>query len=83
MPDNDLMDDVLRQPDDDKPVTRTELRSFARNIRSDLKWLAFVSIVGNQTLNHITLPTAAGVTGAIIVGVAFIIKLSIGSHAGK
>lgn len=78
-----MSDDLFIEPrpDGDKPVTRNELRMFARSIRGDLKWLAAVSVIGNQALNHVPpLPPAVGITGTVVTVGAFLLKGVIGRH---
>ena len=57
--------------DDSAPVNRRELRLEMKAAVSSLRLLIFLSIVANQTLQHLTIPTEVtvgafvGVVGAI------------------
>lgn len=57
------------------PASRGEVRGIYQRIRRDLKWFAVVSVVGNQTLSHVDIPTYAGVTGAAIALALASVKL--------
>ena len=69
-----VAEDIFREaPDDNKPVTRGEMRQIVRDIRSDLKWAVAIVVVGGQTLSHIELPSIAGlIGGAAVVGLGLI-----------
>mgnify|MGYP000940187079 CR=1 FL=1 len=59
------------RPDDDKPVTRGEMRRLHKGLRNDIKWSAALLLVGNQTLSHVELPPVAGfVGGGLFVSLA-------------
>lgn len=63
-----MSQDIFNElPDNDRPVTRGQMRQIVRDVRSDLRWAVGVTIVANQSLNHITLPTLAGYVGGILV----------------
>ncbi len=58
----------MADDNDDRPVTRGELRLELKSVRSDLKLLVFLSIAANQALGHISIPSGVTVSAAILVG---------------
>jgi len=75
---DDRSPDIFRDsPDDDRPVSRGEMRQIVRDIRTDIKWAVAIVVVGGQTLSHIELPPIAGfIGGAAIIGLG-IVKLAV------
>jgi len=77
-----VAEDIFHEsPDDNKPVTRGEMRQIVRDIRSDLKWAVAIVVVAGQTLSHIELPPIAGLIGGAAVLAFGIIKLAVARHA--
>ena len=62
---DDLFEDADRD-DQTHPVTRGQMRVIVSDLRKDLRWAVAVTIVANQTLNHIELPPVAGIVGGLI-----------------
>jgi len=74
MTDPDIFQDF---PDDDRPVSRGEMRRIVKDVRRDLKWTAAIIVVGGQTLSHVQLPPVAGFIGGTIIVSFGILKLAI------
>jgi len=72
---SNLSEEVFTSDDDNKPVTRGEIRHLSRAIRNDLKWTAMIVLVGNQALSHIELPPIAGFLGAAAAATLYAAKI--------
>ena len=76
--DNDIFRD---SPDDDRPVSRGEMRQIVRDIRTDIKWAVVIVVVAGQTIGHLDIPPIAGfIGGAGVIGLG-LIKLAAARHA--
>lgn len=70
-------EDFLNHSDDDKPVTRGELRKLAVAFRQDLKWFAVATVIANQTLNHIQVPPITAYVGGAVAAVTAMVVFAL------
>lgn len=77
-----MTDDLFpEREDDNEPVTRGDLRRIVTQLEGKLWRLGLLTVVGNQALNHVDLPTYLGFAGAGGVIAIFAVKAFFGSRS--
>lgn len=71
-----MNDDIFPEQDDDSTiVTRGDLRRIVAQLESKLWRLGFLTVVGNQFLSHVNLPSIVGFTGGGLAIAGLVVKV--------